>query len=669
MAKKKNSGIDLYSILQDHYTKGAIDNDQRRLRENGWNDVIKAYHGKLPENWPYLSMVSIPLIRTTILEKNARLFNGKLRGRLVPREGGDMVKAKVNNALLEFQWDNAEYGGSMLEKWALMDIQARLFGATFALVYWRTEEQDGVKVCDGNEMKVLDNRDVIVDYTANHVKNANWVQVREWKSLIDLEQENEDSPEPIYKNLGEVKEAFAEGANGDRRDAKYESVIKDLKGLEDRVGTDMAFPTMEVVTEYRRDRWITFLPRLGIIIRDIPNPYKHKRIPIVQMRYYGIGDDVYGESEVEPVLPVYRAINSLVCGVIDEINLRMRPPIKVANNQTVRMDTLEYGPDALWIVGDSVNNVQQTVSSGDVISNFQTTYSALLNAYNTAMGEMSQGVGIGDPFAQDKTATEVRASEKQKLSRDQQNQIYLEQALKDQMMLWLLNNQQFLFDDPTKKQHILRVVGKQAVKDLQLMELDREVIDPEVMDEAKNMINELDGEASDFMLQQLLDMNKTYKHPVLMNPDEQDPANFDIQPKLKVDEMGESAELYLLREDLDGVYDYIPSVQSMALNANEANKDGRGKALEMMMSQDIQGMLQMEGEKTKIKDLLVQVLEDNGLQDADKFFERVETQPAGIGGAIQSPEAMGINPEQGMGGLPVNAVSGGEATVPQPEGF
>ena len=158
MAKKKNSGIDLYSILQDHYTKGKIDNDQRRLRENGWNDVIKAYHGKLPENWPYLSMVSIPLIRTTILEKNARLFNGKLRGRLVPREGGDMVKAKVNNALLEFQWDNAEYGGSMLEKWALMDIQARLFGATFALIYWRTEEQDGTKVCDGNEMKVLDNR-------------------------------------------------------------------------------------------------------------------------------------------------------------------------------------------------------------------------------------------------------------------------------------------------------------------------------------------------------------------------------------------------------------------------------------------------------------------------------------------------------------------------------
>lgn len=669
MAKKSTKNESILPILLEHYQKGTIDNDQRRLRENGWNDTIKAYYGKLDEaTWPYLSMVSIPLIRTTILEKNARLFNGKLRGRLVPREGGDMIKAKLNNSLLEFQWDSAELGGSMLEKWALMDIHTRLFGASFALVYWRTEEADGKRIFDGNEMKVLDNRDVVVDYTADHVKDANWVQVREWKTYRELEEENESSPEPMYINLGAVKDVLKEGSNGDRRDSKYESVIKDLKGLEDRVGADTAFPTIEVVTEYRKDRWITFCPRLGIVIRDIPNPYKHKRIPVIQLRYYGVGDDIYGESEVEPVLPVWRAITALLCGTIDEINLRQRPPVKIANNQTVRMDTIEWGPNAQWIVGDSVNNVQEMVSASDVMSNFQTIYSALLNAYNTAMGEMSQGVGVGDPFATDKTATEVRASERQKLSRDQQNQIYLEQALKDQMLLWLLNNQQFLFDDPTKKMHILRIVGKSAIKDLQAMELDQEVLDPMVLDEVRGMINETDGDMSDFAMNQMLDMGKSYKHSVIMNPDEQDPVNYDIQPKLKVDERGESGELYLLPEDVDGVYDYIPSVQSMALNANEANKAGRGKALEMLMTPEIQGLLQVEQEKVKIKDLLVQVLEDNGLQDADKFFERVEVNPITAGAVGQSPEVVGANPAQGMVGLPANPLNGGEAMLPQPQG-
>ncbi len=669
MAKKSTKNESILPILLDHYQKGTIDNDQRRLRENGWNDTIKAYYGKLDEaTWPYLSMVSIPLIRTTILEKNARLFNGKLRGRLVPREGGDMIKAKLNNALLEFQWDNAELGGSMLEKWALMDVQTRLFGASFALVYWRTEESDGKRIFDGNEMKVLDNRDVVVDYTANHVKNANWVQVREWKTYRELEEENGSSPEPMYINLSAVKDLLREGGNGDRRDAKYDSVVKDMKGLEDRVGSDTAFPTLEVVTEYRKDRWITFCPRLGIIIRDVPNPYKHKRIPVIQLRYYGVGDDIYGESEVEPVLPVWRAITALLCGTIDEINLRQRPPVKIANNQTVRMDTIEWGPNAQWIVGDSINNVQEMISASDVMSNFQTIYSALLNAYNTAMGEMSQGVGVGDPFATDKTATEVRASERQKLSRDQQNQIYLEQALKDQMLLWLLNNQQFLFDDPTKKMHILRIVGKSAIKDLQAMELDQEILDPMVLDEVRGMINETDGEMSDFAMNQMLDMGKSYKHSVIMNPEEQDPANYDIQPKLKIDERGESGELYLLPEDVDGVYDYIPSVQSMALNANEANKAGRGKALEMLMTPEIQGMLQVEQEKVKIKDLLVQVLEDNGLQDADKFFERVEVNPITAGATGQSPEVTGVNPAQGMVGLPANPLGGGETMLPQPQG-
>jgi hypothetical protein len=79
-------------------------------------------------------------------------------------------------------------------------------------------------------------------------------------------------------------------------------------------------------------------------------------------------------------------------------------------------------------------------------------------------------------------------------------------------------------------------------------------------------------------------------------------------------------------------------------------------------------MLQIEQEKVKIKDLLVQVLEDNGLQDADKFFERVEVNPITAGATGQSPEVTGVNPAQGMVGLPANPLGGGEAMLPQPQG-
>ncbi len=107
---------ELFEEVSYHYTYSQDDMDKRKLRKNGWDDIIKAYFGYLPANWAYLSKVTDPVIRTTILEKTSRMFAGKLRGTVAPREGNDAIKAKIINALLDFQWDNAKVGGTMLEK-------------------------------------------------------------------------------------------------------------------------------------------------------------------------------------------------------------------------------------------------------------------------------------------------------------------------------------------------------------------------------------------------------------------------------------------------------------------------------------------------------------------------------------------------------------------------
>lgn len=663
------------SQVLDHYQKGTDDNDTRRTRENGWNDVIKAYFGHKPDSWPYLAMVSDPVIRTTILEKTSRLFNGRLRGQLVPREGGDILKAKINNALLEYQWDAANNGGSMLEKWALMDIQTRLFGASFALIYWRVDKNKDELMFEGNEMKVLDNRDVWVDFAATHIRNANWVQVREWKQIADLKAENEDSPEPLYKNLDELEVAIREDraskGGGERRDTKYESQVKQLRGLEDRVGEDSAFPVIEVVTEYRNDRWITFVPRYSLIIRDIENPYDHGRIPVVQLRYYPIGDDVYGESEVEPVLPISRAIDALLCGAIDEVNLRMKPPLKISNNETVRMDTIQYGPNALWLVGKAQSNVEQLQTGGEVINNFTAMYSSLKSAYQNAMGELSQGTSNVDPLDSDKTATEIRQVARQQLSRDQYNQMYLEQALKDQMMLWVANNQQFLFTKPGKHTHVVRILGRETLKDLQEAGLDQTRLDSDGLVGLEGILSEAsEDEVDQSVIDSLLPGMEVPRYPVVKNPQVSDPSKLEIVPKLQMDEDSEGGFLHLVSDDLGGYYDYIPSVTSMAANADEVRKQGRERAMQTMLLPAVQQQLQMEGQKAKIKELLVQVLEDNGISNAEKFFESAEqAQPGGIPEANAGAQAFGANPAAGMGGAASPNIGGGESPVSQSAGF
>lgn len=397
--------MDILTEVLAHYTDWTDDRDRRMTRENGWNDVLDAYFGRLPENWPYLSRVVDPCLRTTLIEKKARLTNAKLRGRLVPREGGDIVGARINNALLDFQWDNATDGGTMNFKWGQMDQDTRMFESGYALVTWKYEcdSKDKVKF-NGNEFKPLDPRNV-GHISGDNVRNAKWVQVSDFVTMEELENENSSPTKPKYPGLAELKEAISKETQ-DRRDTNYVSRLKTLKGLEDYMGQDKSFPVIEIVTEYRPDKWIIFSPKHKVLLAEIENPYEHGKIPVVQLKYFPLSDDARGESEVESVLPLWRGIQATLCGYLDTMNLHMRPPLKILENQ-VRMETIEYGPDAQWVI-TAQDAIQEFSGSGEPLRYFQTTYSALKAAFNTAMGDSSQGIGAVDPFSPDKTATEIK---------------------------------------------------------------------------------------------------------------------------------------------------------------------------------------------------------------------------------------------------------------------
>src|SRR3990167_10315320 len=128
--------------VDQHYNMWTQDNDKRLTRKGGWNDITDAYYGKLPDDWPYITKIVDPRIRTSLIEKNGRLVNNKLRGRLVPREGSDILGAKINNAKLDFDWDNANEGGSMLTKISICDMDTRLYQSKF-----RSEERRVGKEC------------------------------------------------------------------------------------------------------------------------------------------------------------------------------------------------------------------------------------------------------------------------------------------------------------------------------------------------------------------------------------------------------------------------------------------------------------------------------------------------------------------------------------------
>lgn len=653
MATKNQEEI--LTELDSHYQAWTNDNEKRMSRKNGWNDITDAYYGKLPDDWPFTSKTVDPCIRTTIVEKNARLVNGKLRGRLIPRENGDIISAQINNAILDYQWDNANEGGSMITKIGVCDLDTRLYGSKFALVKWKYEEDDnGNVIFDGNEVYPLDIRDCGMDFGASHVRDAKWFQVRTWEYLEDLENQSDVSGVSIFKGLGEIKRQINERQNrqSSQRKNAYTSRIKQLKGLEDRVGTDVAFPVIEVVTEYRRDRWITFAPEYNIILRDIPNPYRHGKIPIAQNRYYALQDDPLGESEVESVLPIWKAIQACLCGYMDESIMKGRPALKIIEG-AVRIETIEYGPEAQWIVTrpDAITEMQ---SNGESIRYFQTSYSALKSAFNTAMGDMSQGVSSADTFNPKKTATEIKASMKQQNARDQKNQSDLAEFIKEIMLMWLSNNRQFMFT-PEKKEYVIKIIGQDKFNYFKRAGLNEMVVEPEAMSAIGDVIAQK-PDLTDGQIMGLLEAAQTPKYPVYDNPDEQDPEKINFKPKMTISETGDTAEVSVVPQDLEGIYDYIADVKSMSAGAGEELMQGREKAIGLLTSNPVVlQLLQLDGFRPKVKELLTADLEDWGLNDAERFFEKIEN-------GQNNPTQTG---PQETGGVPTNSGVGGLPSLPQ----
>jgi hypothetical protein len=607
-----------------HYDMSTEDLDIRRSEMDEVDELFRSHINE--STWPYRSLVFDPRVFTAIFEKTSRLISKKPRGRFIPREGGDSLKAKIINEYQAFQWDDSERadGVPMLSKWAMMDMNARKYGASFALVTWHYDKS---MKFDGPTMRTWNNRDVLHNPSYSTIKK--WIQLRDYNTLDELQKINEASrSKPKFENLDllfnqMLKQRKADGSVLDTREADYAVKNKEIKGLSDYLGRDELFRTVEIVTEYRNDRWITFAPKYGVVLRDIENPYDHGQIPVVMLKYYPIDDDIYGLSEIEPVMKLQRAINALICQYIDEVNVKLYPII-MANPSEVRMHTLEFGPEKKWLMNRPGESVRVLEVLSQANQTFQAAYSTLVSSFMNAIGETSMGVSNIDPFAGDKTATEVQDMSLKRTARDNFNQIYLSQAIKQQQMLWFMMNKQFLFADPKSAPKILRVVGKDALRYFVEAGLDKGGLSEEVTQELMNMNPE-----------DLIDLD----------------LSAVSDKKMILDQSGNSGALVLEKDDFSGSYDYIADVESMELPNKKDEMNAKRLTLEIAKDPVVAQLMAAEGKRMKFSQLMEDWLEELGFKDADKYFEKLELAPQG---------GMGYGAEQGTGV--------GPATGAQPQG-
>lgn len=637
-----------FTEVKGHYTLAEEDLQQRIYRKNGFNDADKMVASYIDEkNWPYKSLMFDPRPYTVILEKSARLIGAKPKGRLVPREGGDTLGAYINNELLSYQWDdNSRLGDPMIAKWIKMDQGTRKYAKKFGLCLWRYECKivNGKREVfyDGPDFKICDSRNALPNPSYSTVQR--WFQYREFVTLDDLKNVNDTArKEPVYKNLDILREALSATettGGGNRQSTTTFNQNKQMKGLTDFLGRDKVFKVIEIVTEYRNDRWITFAPKYGVVIRDIPNPYKHGEIPVVELCYYPQEDDLYGSSELEPVSKIMRGINALFSQYIDNIAIDLYPPLMV-NPVNVRMHTLDFSPDAKWLMNNPGKDVVRMETSTAATTNFQSAYNIMLGSLLNALGESSQGVSQVNS-AQDTgrvTATEIKDTAFTRNVRDNMNQIYLAEALKKQIMFWHSMNQQFMFG-PGETAKVIRVVGKDAQDYFNNQGLGD--VRPTAQDSASIAAGTL-------------------------NPNDVAPGpRFNVNvggvdmPKFQPDMGGQGGNLIIEPADVAGNYDYVPDIETMKAPSNADVEQKMTMILGTISNPVVLQGLASEQTKPKFKEILVKLYEaTNVIKDAEAYFEDVKpappTLPGGAPGAPTSPLGPGNVQPGGMapGNAPV----------------
>jgi hypothetical protein len=237
--------------------------------------------------------------------------------------------------------------------------------------------------------------------------------------------------------------------------------------------------------------------------------------------------------------------------------------------------------------------------------------------------------------------------------RDNYNQLFLSEAIKDQMMLWHSMNQQFFFDGSDDSK-VIRIVGRDAVTFFEEAGLSEQGIDDETMETLTS------PEMEEVISDPGFDMNEVMKPLFPVSTPE---GNI---PKMVIEDGGEVGHLVMEPGDISGYYDYIPDVRSMS-NPEPAMSQALAQLINQAKDPAAIQARAADGVRLKISELEKDFFELSGLKNADKYFEPVspeeanaESQINGIGeGAFGAgASAGGPNGVQGVPGG-AEALAGG----------
>ncbi len=366
------------------------------------------------------SKVFDPRLSTIVYERAARVSaqtpTGKVQALTKQDSGKNML---MNMILTKYVYPNAKTQFDLLTKSRLLDVYSNVYGSFGWLVDYHVRS-DYV----GPDVQLIPIRN-LVPQSGRH-NDLDYIFVRSVVSkkwLLSRDTKN-------WKNIDKLLES--QNNKSSLQDTDYDTFSErkfDTTSLVNAEKDD--FEQVEIITRYEGDRWITFSKDSKLVLRDMENPQKNGKLPVIMKHAFPVIDRFFGLGEFERGQTLQMAINSLINLYLDGVKMSIFPPLKIYLPDLVAK-TIQYEPAAKWILkNNNPNAITQMQFSPQGINSFNSTYQFLLAAISNQAGTTDTTISSSADITQGKTPQALKMMSGRENSRDNWDRFMLEKSLEE----------------------------------------------------------------------------------------------------------------------------------------------------------------------------------------------------------------------------------------------
>lgn len=369
-------------------------------------------------------------LSTFTFERQARVAAQLPTGTVYPTGKKDEGKAKLANVVLQrYIIPNAGRSYDMLTLQRMWGIYASVYGS-MPMFYDYCVGDDYI----GPYCSLVDPRMFLPQPGRNSIKECDWVMISTLVSIDYLKGITKKKNTSWNKSAVEgVIEMAKDGLPSRVNDSEKDSTVSMSRYSRGEFATGQ----IELVTKYEageNGKWITFAPdyKDAGILRDIPNPHKSGKIPVVMRHCFPLMNSIFGLGDFERGMKIQKAKDSFLGLRLEYAKNLVFPSMKV-NLQNVTPSTVKNGANQKILVTDMNNSVEYFQPNGSANNEFQSTFSVLnsiqQNQFGTSTTEVS-GAESANP-SMGKTPQALKMQSQRENARDTWDRFMHEQAVQE----------------------------------------------------------------------------------------------------------------------------------------------------------------------------------------------------------------------------------------------